>query len=67
MIILEEFEKSIISAPVKTDDIITEVKVMNERFILLTDEVEQLKREIFELSEVIRSFIINLFNITLLM
>ncbi|XP_018053543.1 PREDICTED: plectin [Atta colombica] len=51
MIILEEFEKSIISAPVKTDDIITEVKVMNERFILLTDEVEQLKREIFELSE----------------
>ncbi|XP_018338307.1 PREDICTED: golgin subfamily A member 3 isoform X2 [Trachymyrmex septentrionalis] len=48
----EESVKSIeISAPVKTDDIIIEVKVMNERFILLTDEVKQLKCEVFELSE----------------
>ncbi|KYQ54434.1 Outer dense fiber protein 2 [Trachymyrmex zeteki] len=47
----EEIVKPIINALVKTDDIIIEVKVMNERFIMLTDEVKQLKREVFELSE----------------
>ncbi|EGI65766.1 Outer dense fiber protein 2 [Acromyrmex echinatior] len=47
----EEFVKPTISEPIKTDDIIIEVKIMNERFILLTDEVKQLKHEVFELSE----------------
>ncbi|KAG5337469.1 ODFP2 protein, partial [Acromyrmex heyeri] len=46
-----ESVKPTISEPVKTDDIIIEVKIMNERFILLTDEVKQLKHEVFELSE----------------
>lgn len=48
----EEFVKSTISASLPTDDIIIELKVMNERCILLTDEIQQLKREVFELSEV---------------
>ncbi|XP_018393779.1 PREDICTED: myosin-11 isoform X2 [Cyphomyrmex costatus] len=47
----EETKPEELVKPVKTDDIIIEVKVMNERFILLTDEVKQFKREIFELSE----------------
>lgn len=35
-----------------TDDIFIELKVMNERCILLTDEIQQLKREVSELSKV---------------
>lgn len=48
----EESIKSTISASLPTDDIIIELKVMNERCILLTDKIQQLKREVFELSEV---------------
>lgn len=48
----KEFIKPITSSPLLTDDIIIEIKVMNERCILLTDEIQQLKREVSELSEV---------------
>lgn len=48
----EEFIKPITSSPLLTDDIIIEIKVMNERCILLTDEIQQLKREVSELSQV---------------
>ncbi|XP_077258497.1 uncharacterized protein LOC143895322, partial [Temnothorax americanus] len=47
----KEFVQPIISSPLLTDDLIIELKVMNERCILLTDEIQQLKREVSELSE----------------
>ncbi|XP_039309290.1 uncharacterized protein LOC105201905 isoform X2 [Solenopsis invicta] len=47
----EEFVKPTISSPLLTNDIIIELKIMNERCILLTDEIQQLKREVSELSE----------------
>jgi len=48
----EELVKPTISAPLLTDDIFIELKIMNERCILLTDEIQQLKHEVSELSEV---------------
>lgn len=48
----EELIKPIISSPLLTDDIIIELKVINEKCILLTDEIQQLKHEVSELSEV---------------
>jgi len=48
----EELVKPTISASLLTDDIFIELKIMNERCILLTDEIQQLKHEVSELSEV---------------
>ncbi|XP_011873265.1 PREDICTED: early endosome antigen 1-like isoform X2 [Vollenhovia emeryi] len=47
----KQLVKPIVSSPLLTDDIIIELKVMNERCILLTDEIQQLKREVSELLE----------------
>ncbi|XP_072742959.1 uncharacterized protein [Anoplolepis gracilipes] len=38
-------------SPILTDDIITELKEMNERCIILADEIQKLKREVYELSD----------------
>ncbi|CAL1680402.1 unnamed protein product [Lasius platythorax] len=47
----DEFAEPIISSPLLTDDIITELKEMNERCIILADEIQTLKREVLELSD----------------
>lgn len=52
-----ELAESIISSPFLTDDIITKLKAMDERCIVLVDEIQQLKREVQELSEVLFYFI----------
>ncbi|XP_067203521.1 outer dense fiber protein 2 isoform X2 [Linepithema humile] len=43
--------ESIISSPLLTDDMITKLKAMDERCIILVDEIQQLKREVQELLE----------------
>lgn len=41
-----------IISPVSTEDIITELKEMNEKCIILAEEIQNLKREVQELSDV---------------
>lgn len=49
-------EDSLVDVPSSTSAIIAQLKVMNEVCVVLEDEIQQLKREVQELSEVIVSY-----------
>lgn len=54
-IIFDKFadnQTTTINPPVLTDDILTELKEMTERCAKLADEIQTLKREVLELSNV---------------